>query len=83
MRTITCDKCGIVLNPKKDAHYSISSLDFSNPSCKTILIRETTDGEEMKRIEATQSWVEYTDIDFCVPCFDTTGFKEFLVKEKD
>jgi len=80
MRTITCDHCGKVLNPKKDAHYSINSLDYSEPGCQGILLKTSVSGEEIDRMEGTRSWVDYTDIDFCVPCFESTGLKKLLIK---
>ena len=71
-----CNSCGKVLE-KTDAYYTIGEIEYHNgkPS-KTIrlIIENDAKTEGLKE----ESWVNYTDLDFCEECFNKLNIKGYL-----
>lgn len=76
MKKLFCDICKKVLDEKKDAFYTVGEVCFQTPTDrgKKVLFRDEK-GEEHGR---TESWIDYSDIDLCLECWDKSEFSTVL-----
>jgi hypothetical protein len=76
VRIIKCDKCNADLS--NDKYYEVGNIEFHIPYESSIRVNSSSDGIES--YDNTQSWIDYKDIHFCLLCWDTETFKNYLPK---
>ena len=79
MRIRKCNVCDQVLT-KEDDYFTLDEIAFNrgskDPKSVRIYFSDTKKEETYKMDE---SWVSYTDLDFCVPCFEKENLKKYLI----
>jgi len=79
-RIFKCNHCGVIIDPKTTPYYEINEVTHHAKEGQSYrLVIEGKDKEET--VERTESWAQWMDLDFCVPCFEHTGLARYIKNE--
>ena len=74
-----CNGCKKLL--EKEPYYTIGEIEYTIPgaSFKRLMLSQ---GKLQKKKEVLkESWVDYSDLDFCERCFQKHGFSKWIRKK--
>lgn len=77
-----CDECKKILD--NIPYYTIEGIQFTLPNSKFIRFHlEDRDSEYNEENTVKESWLEYSDLDFCEDCWKKLDFDKYLKKSKE
>ena len=74
-----CNKCGKILTDKDD-YFEIGEINFNkgnNPKPGISVYFSGKNGTD-KNYNLNQSWCDYPDLHFCVPCWEKEKLSKYL-----
>ena len=73
-----CNGCKKLL--EKEPYYTIGEIAYTTPKSSYIRMILRTDKHSKVKEKRKESWVDYSDLDFCESCWEKHGFKKWVHK---
>ncbi len=78
MNTKKCNSCKKIL--EKEPYYTVGEIEYTIPGASfTKLIKCKSENYSTKE-KRKESWISYSDLDFCEACWKKTGFSKWVKK---
>lgn len=77
-----CNFCNKILDKKVESYYTIGEISkhvLQSRCSRVIFSKQGENSEDINQIQ--ESWVDYSDLDFCEPCWQKNKFKQFFNNE--